>query len=68
MSKREQLRARSGVILIGSSLLTAVTLALGGCAQKASNEIAEMSKECMKNQSSITITFTPSHEEKAPKN
>lgn len=31
MSKREQLRAKSGVILIGSSLITAAMLAFGGC-------------------------------------
>lgn len=31
MSKRERVRARVGRILIGSSLLTAAMLALGGC-------------------------------------
>lgn len=42
---------------------------LSSCAAKASNEISEMALECMRNQSSIIITFTPSHEEKyVPKN
>ena len=38
-----------------------------GCMPKASNEISEMALECMKNQSSITITFVPSHEAKLQK-
>lgn len=68
MRKREQLRDHVGRILIGSSLITAAVLGLTSCAAKASNEISEMALECMKNQSSINITFTPSHEEKAVKN
>ncbi len=68
MSKRDEVRMRSSRILLGSALVTGVILAMTGCAPKASNEISEMALECMKNQSSINITFTPSHESKEVKN
>jgi hypothetical protein len=67
MSKRDEFKARVGIILIGSSVVAGI-LVLAGCSQRSSNEIADMAQHCMKNQSSITITFTPSHEEKAQKN
>jgi hypothetical protein len=64
MSKRDEFKARVGIILIGSSVVAGI-LVLAGCSQRSSNEISEMALECFKNKQGITIEFTPHPENKS---
>ncbi len=58
MSKRDEFKARVGIILIGSSVVAGI-LVLAGCSQRSSNEISEMALECFKSNKAIRIEFIP---------
>lgn len=50
------------MLIVASILIAAVLMFMCSCAQKSSNEISEMTKECFSKRQGIVIKFLPQKE------